>query len=171
MPADALAGCVCRDRFRRELLGLGPGVAEIVVVADAHPDCCLVNSAHYLHALARAGRDREVAAAQAAIEAAVAGTDGDEARVWRAVGLPLVEAALAFARRDHAAAVRRLEPIAGDLWQAGGSDAQVDMFRQTYLVGLIETGERSAARAFLDAALVVPGSAATPLQERWRARL
>jgi hypothetical protein len=128
------------------------------------------NSAHYLHALARAGRENEAVEAKAAIEAAVAATDGDEERVWRRVGLPLIEAALAFAPRDHAAAARLLEPIAGDLWQAGGSDAQVDMFRQTYLVSLIETGERSAAGAFIAAALVVPGTPPTPLQSHWRAR-
>jgi hypothetical protein len=90
--------------------------------------------------------------------------------LFLSVGLPLIEASLAFARRDHAAAAGLLGPIAGDLWQAGGSDAQVDMFRQTYLVSLIETGERSAAGAFIDAALVVPGTPPTPLQSHWRAR-
>lgn len=162
--------------WRLELAGFEVPAADWELVAgvvaeDASVCATAFNSAHYLHALVRAGRENEAVEAKAAIEEAVTATDGDEERVWRTVGLPLIEAALAFARRDHAAAARFLGPIAGDLWQAGGSDAQVDMFRQTYLVSLIETGERSAARAFMDVALVVPGAPSTPLQDHWRARL
>lgn len=129
------------------------------------------NSAHLVYALARAGRDEALAEALRAIEGEIAGLAPAEQEVWRAVGLALLQGCIAHARRDFAAAAAHLGPLMGppeSVVRAGGSDAQVDLFRQAYLHSLIESGQRSAARAYLDR--MAPPSVSTPLLDDWRAR-
>jgi len=48
----------------------------------------------------------------------------------------------------------------------GGSDAQVDLFRQTYLLSLIKSGEKKKAKIYLDE--ISTSVIATPLNDYWR---
>ncbi|MGE5145142.1 MAG: hypothetical protein ACM3N5_00260, partial [Candidatus Eiseniibacteriota bacterium] len=88
------------------------------------------------------------------------------------IGLPLLRGCVAFARGGHEAAAATLGPLMGPdreaVTRVGGSDAQVDLFRQTYLMSLIGARQTSAARAYLDR--LATGPVATPLQAYWRAR-
>lgn len=142
------------------------------VVDDATQCYTAFNSAHFVYALARAGREGALAEARAALKAAAAGLAGPEQAVWQAVGAPLIEGCIAAARGQHREAARRLgplmEPARETVVQGGGSDAQVDLFRQAYLTSLIAAGERSAARAYLDR--LSTGPVDTPLQSYWRGR-
>lgn len=107
-------------------------------------------SAHDAYALTRAGHG---AAARRKVEAARRAADeslGERRRVWRDVGLPLVDACAALASGDSLRCATLLEPIIADVGCVGGSDAQDDLFRQTHLVSLLRAGKRHAARKLLE---------------------
>ena len=126
-------------------------------------------SAHYVYCLARGGRTQEAAAALALIRRFAQQQTGHNAYVWREVGMPLAEGCIAFAHGDHAGAVQRLEPIQEALFCVGGSDAQNDLFRQTYLLALIESKQRGKAADLL--ARRRGRRPPTPLEDRWSSRL
>ncbi len=128
---------------------------------------CAFQSAHLHFALARAGREAELAAARQAIEADVPGLAPPEQGVWLQVGLPLLSGVTAYARGDHAGAARHLEPLFTALPAVGGSDAQVDLFRQTLVLALLGAGRGADALAVLEASATSP--VVTPLQAHWRA--
>lgn len=106
-------------------------------------------NAHFVYALARAGRPEAVQATLAAVAARAAATDDEARRVWAPVGRPLVEAVARFASGDRAAAAAPLDRIMPAMTSIGGSDAQADLFRQTYLRALQAAGRRADADAYL----------------------
>ena len=93
-------------------------------------------NAHYLYALARAGRRDAVEAGLASVRARSDDDDEEARRVWGPVGRPVVEAAAAFGAGDRARAAQLLDPVMPLMTSIGGSDAQDDLFRQTYLRSL-----------------------------------
>ncbi|CAN5426373.1 tetratricopeptide repeat protein [soil metagenome] len=101
-------------------------------------------SAHHAYALARAGR---MDAAEMLLSTVVRQKDP----VWQEVGRSAVRAAWSFGRNDWSAAVQHLEPVMPRITAVGGSDAQDDLFRQTYAVALALSGRRADARAYLAA--------------------
>lgn len=106
-------------------------------------------SAHQAYALARAGN---VDALERLLETVRkrAGQEDDEARlVWRTMGQSLVEASAAYGKGDHQVAATVLTPIRDQLMCGGGSDAQVDLFRQMYFMSLAGSGHRAEAREIL----------------------
>jgi len=118
-------------------------------------------NAHYVYALARAGRTDAVEAALACARGR-SDTDDEEAkRVWAPVGRAVVEAAAAFGAGDHAGAAALLDPVMPDMPAIGGSDAQVDLFRQAYLRGLQAAGRRADAAAYDEH--ITAGKLRTPL--------
>ena len=77
--------------------------------------------------------------------------DDDEAtRVWAPVGRPIVEAAAAFGLGDRARAASLLDPVMPMMTAIGGSDAQDDLFRQTYLRSLQAAARHADAAAYFD---------------------
>ena len=161
--------------WRLEMAGFAVPGADweflAAMVADDATQCYTAfNSAHFVYALARAGREGALAEALGCLKAAVATMRGPEQAVWQEVGLPLVDGCVAAARGDHAQAARLLGPLMGPeretVVRAGGSDAQVDVFRQAYLISLIRSRQSSAARAYLDRLSTRPTD--TPLQCYWR---
>ena len=74
---------------------------------------------------------------------------GTTARVNRAVGRALCEAAVAWRSRDHARVVQFLEPVLGELWRIGGSHAQRDLFTLLLVDAALRTGNDSLARGLL----------------------
>jgi hypothetical protein len=118
-------------------------------------------NAHYVYALARAGRREAVEAALAAVRARSQANDAEAKRVWAPVGRAVVEAAAAFGAGDRARAAALLDPVMAAMPQIGGSDAQDDLFRQAYLRSLQAAGRRGDAAAY--AARITAGKAPTPL--------
>jgi tetratricopeptide (TPR) repeat protein len=162
--------------WRLEMAGFPVAPAQWAALADevtAYAGQCYTafNSAHLLYALARAGRDTALADALRSLDGAIAELGPDEKTVWREVGRPLLQGCVAFARHDHAEAAARLGPLTRPeretVVRVGGSDAQVDLFRQAYLCSLIGAGEKSAARAYLESTATSPVT--TPLRDYWRA--
>jgi hypothetical protein len=56
----------------------------------------------------------------------------------------------AFARGDHEAAIRALEPAVDELVRIGGSRAQRDLFEHTLLAAYWRTGRTAAAAGLLE---------------------
>jgi hypothetical protein len=94
-------------------------------------------------------------------------------RVARGVVAPgavvpaLVEGFGAYARGDHAAAVRAIEPYADDICRVGGSHAQQDVFEETLIAAWLRIGEAEKAAAALRARLERRPS---PRAAKWLAR-
>lgn len=107
-------------------------------------------SAHQVFALARVDDEDGVAACLEAIEERTRSEDAEALRSWRPVGQALVRAAANFAIGDMVRAAAQLDLVADRLTVGGGSDAQVDLFRQTYLASLIGSGRRSDARRYFE---------------------
>jgi hypothetical protein len=125
-------------------------------------------NAHYVYALTRAGLDDVVETALAKLRDHALRQSGAAARVFRDVGLPLVTACAAFAAGEAARCTVLLEPILPELACVGGSDAQNDLFRQTYVIALLDSGRQAEARRRLNARL---GSGSpTPVEQTWLAR-
>ena len=64
----------------------------------------------------------------------------------RAVALPLVRAAAAFAAGDHAETLALLEPIEGEIHRMGGSHAQWELFEETMVVSYLRQGRSERTR-------------------------
>jgi len=136
-----------------ELADKSAGRAEDLQLAFA--------DAHYLMALAAAGRRDEAAALLAGMEA-FAATGATEAVVARTVGLPLGRAIVAYHAGDHAAAAEALAPVADEVWRIGGSNAQRDLFAQLLIQAELKAGRYEAAGARLAARTEArPASAAS----------
>jgi hypothetical protein len=76
--------------------------------------------------------------------------DEEARRVWAPVGRPIVEAAAVFGAGDRARAAEVLEPAMPLMTSIGGSDAQDDLFRQTYLRSLQAAHRHADAAAYFD---------------------
>jgi tetratricopeptide (TPR) repeat protein len=126
-------------------------------------------NAHYVYALARGGRVSEAEHAVELVRAFADRQHGDSAHTWGCVGVPLLEACLAFARGDSTGAAQLLGPVQRELYRVGGSDAQNDLFRQTYLVSLLDTRQASVASRLL--ADRIGRRLPTPLEAYWLSRV
>lgn len=102
-------------------------------------------NAHYLYALVRAGR---ADAARNAL-AELSGATGARSSAWE-VGLPLLRGVVALAGEDWPGAVRVMAPVIDTVSCVGGSDAQNDVFQQSYLVSLARSGRTDEARRRLE---------------------
>lgn len=107
-------------------------------------------NAHYAYALARAGRQDAVAAMLRSVGERASRADDEARRVWQPTGRPLIEAVVAFARGDRAGAAAQFEPVMPAMTTIGGSDAQDDLFRQTFLRSLQAAGRTADAREYFD---------------------
>jgi len=143
---------------------LWPALAEH---AEAHAGDCYMPflNAHFVYALARAGRDDAVTRCLDRVRERAAAADAEAKRSWRPMGAALVEAVAAFARGEAAKAAALLDPVIGGVTLGGGSDAQVDLFRQTYFHSLRGAGRPSDAKAYWHA--VTAGRPLTALDRSW----
>jgi hypothetical protein len=140
--------------------GEWPSIAEHVAPRAIETFMPFMN-AHYVYALARAGRADALAAALAVVRERSAADDEEGTHVWAPVGRAVVEAAAAFGAGDRAHAAALLDPVMAMMTWIGGSDAQDDLFRQTYLRSLQAAGRRADAAAYF--ARITAGKSATPL--------
>jgi hypothetical protein len=125
-------------------------------------------NAHYVYALTRAGMHDVVQESLSRLRDYAFRQSGFSARVFRDVGLPLVTGCAAFAAGEAARCTVLLEPIMPEVACVGGSDAQNDLFRQTYVVALLDAGRQTEARKRLNARIA--GHAPTAAEQGWLAR-
>ena len=151
-----LAGCFRED----EWIEIAP-----YIEARATEQVFPFLNAHYVYALGRAGKQEEARCSIDLMREFADRQDGEAARVWRGVGVPLAQACLAYAENNHPRAALLLEPIIEQLPCVGGSDAQNDLFRQTYLVSLIEMRQQRKAAEMLAAWIGPRGP--TALEQYW----
>ncbi len=137
-----------------------PSIAEHIATRALETFMPFMN-AHYVYALARAGRADAVEAALAGVRARSAADDEEAKRVWAPVGRAVIEAAAAFGAGDRARAAALLDPVMPMMTSIGGSDAQDDLFRQTYLRSLQAAGRHVEAAAYFD--VITAGKSRTPL--------
>jgi hypothetical protein len=137
-----------------------PAIAEHIAARAVETFMPYMN-AHYVYALARAGRTDALAAALASVRARSARDDEEGRRVWAPVGCAVVEAAAAFGAGERARAAQLLDPVMPMMTWVGGSDAQDDLFRQTYLRSLQAAGRHADAAAYFER--ISAGKSATPL--------
>jgi len=137
-----------------------PSIAEHIATRALETFMPFMN-AHYVYALARAGRTDVVEAALAGVRARSAADDEEAKRVWAPVGRAVIEAAAAFGAGDRARAAALLDPVMPMMTSIGGSDAQDDLFRQTYLRSLQAAGRHVEAAAYFDA--ITADKSRTPL--------
>ena len=138
------------------------------LVERALEQCFPFLNAHYAYALTRAGRQDVVQESLARLRDYSFRQTGYSARVFRDVGLPLVTGCAAFAAGEAARCTVLLEPIMPEVACVGGSDAQNDLFRQTYVVALLDAGRQAEARKRLNARIA--GHAPTAVEQGWLAR-
>jgi len=144
-----------------------PALAAAVAPRAAEQVFPFLN-AHAVYALSRAGQTEQARAVGAAMRDYADRQSGSYRRVWRDIAVPLVEGCRAFAEREYTRCATLLEPIAGEIGCVGGSDAQNDLFAQTLLVALIESGRKRDAAALL--AQRLGGRKPTPLEAHWLER-
>ena len=104
---------------------------------------------HFGMALAATGRRADLSELIAAQETHAAAADDTYARVWRAVGRSLVEAAAAQAEGDAGRAADLLLDVRGAIRQIGGSHAQRDLFERMIVTAALADGRLRTARALL----------------------
>ncbi|MEW6269693.1 MAG: tetratricopeptide repeat protein [Thermodesulfobacteriota bacterium] len=150
-------------RVDEEWRALAPRLVE-----RAHEQCFPFLNAHYAYALTRAGMEDVVEQTLDELHAYALRRTGAAARTFRDVGLPLVTACAAFAAGEAARCVVLLEPVLPEIACVGGSDAQNDLFRQTYLVALLDCGRRGEARRRLDDR--IGHASPTAVEQGWLAR-
>jgi tetratricopeptide (TPR) repeat protein len=124
----------------------------------------------FLYALARAGERDTVAEEIARLKVHADAQSGGHQKVWREIGLPLVEGSVAFAYGDYDRAAATLAPILPEVACAGGSDEQRGVFIQSHIVSLVKSaGDRERAqRAIHD---YIAGRPVTPLERFWLAEI
>jgi hypothetical protein len=127
------------------------------------------NNAHYVYALIRAGKRDGALQVIDNIDsdADKLGTIGH--KVWHTVSKPLLQGCLSFAEEDYQRASTLLRPVIKDAFCVGGSDAQVELFWQTYLLSLIHSNQYTEAKSFFNQYLSHYKS--TPLGELWLAKI
>jgi tetratricopeptide (TPR) repeat protein len=106
------------------------------------------NDIHIAFTLDSAG-DSARLAAQAESLGHYAATTSENARLTRAIALPVIAALHAFRRQRYADTVALLAPIRTQLPQIGGSHAQRDVFIQTLIIAAFRAAQPDLARKFI----------------------
>jgi tetratricopeptide (TPR) repeat protein len=132
-----ISGVELGERWR-EMAELWEGRADgkCLVFADIHA------------AMAELGAGREALVErrlEAMRETAAGGREA--ARLYRTVGVPVVEGLAAFHRGAYGEAVELLLPVRVELWQIGGSHAQRDVVDWTLTEAALRAGQRDIALA------------------------
>lgn len=121
------------------------------------------NDVHALMAYAGAGSETDVARVLAAIARTARGSS-DNSVLAREIGVPACRGLVAFARGDYAASVDALFPIRPYAHRFGGSNAQRDLFDWTVIEAATRSGQRSLARALIDARAAEKPRAVSPVR-------
>jgi hypothetical protein len=129
--------------WRMDIAGM-PQISQFTKVAAYFDKAPLehytgFNSLHYLYCLTRAGKEDEALKEIASIETYAKSLEkGYTQSLWLNVILPFCKGVYAFAMENFAAAYKYMHPCIGRYTEMGGSDAQAELFAQTYLVCLLK---------------------------------
>ncbi|HHW4983736.1 TPA: tetratricopeptide repeat protein, partial [Legionella anisa] len=85
--------------------------------------------------------------------------------LWRSVILPLSQGIHAFVNHDFQSACDLMAPCISRRTEIGGSDAQSEIIAQTYLLCLVHSNKKKAAKEFFNFHLAHYKE--TPLAEFW----
>ena len=125
-----------------------------------------VGNAHFIYCLARAGEGQLVQKSLHSIFTHISGLPaGYRKEVWQTVALPLFKGINAFAEEDYSSACRFMEASILRCFELGGSDAQNELYTQTYLLSLLKSGQQRKAHHFFNQWL--PHYKNTALSEYW----
>jgi tetratricopeptide (TPR) repeat protein len=143
--------------WRLDVLGCDVGRQrweELVGLWEEHADgkCLVFTDIHAAMAELRSGQEPRAEARLAAMRESAA-SDIEAARLYGTVGVPVVEALIAFHRGDYARTVDLLLRTRFDLWQIGGSHAQRDVIDWTLTEAALRAGHRDVALALAHARL------------------
>ena len=132
--------------WRLESLGADVGARWEPVVAKVierwHEHIQPLNDLHFVYALARAGRAREV---QDFLASMVRHGEKDVTGVWESVAIPCARGLVAFAERRLADSAALTEPVLKRLHLVGGSEAQRQVFATALGDGSRSVNLRAAA--------------------------
>ena len=106
------------------------------------------HDAHYIMAIAAAGRAADVEQSLKSM-AAAAETDTTEGLIFRQVGLSLCQAVVAFRKGEYGTVVDLLVPVRYQVFRIGGSHAQRDLFAQMLACAAVRDGRFDLARALM----------------------
>lgn len=124
------------------------------------------NSAHFIYCLTRNGEMERADASLKTIEThALSLPEGSNQNQWRNLVLPACQGIYHFAQQDYKTAEQTLAPVIQNYLQMGGSDAQDELFTQTYLLSLLRTNQKDKAHKFFNRYL--KHYQGTPLAENW----
>ncbi|MAJ61151.1 MAG: hypothetical protein CBC48_15020, partial [bacterium TMED88] len=103
--------------------------------------------------------DEAVERLQAAVQEAGEEQPAGRRAVWKRTGQPVVEAAIAWGRRQPEIVIANLESVVDQIPEVGGSDAQDDLFRLTLVRAYCALGQQDSADQLL---AHFPGTRAFP---------
>ncbi len=152
--------------WRLELRGVDVGErwAPIVqqVLSRRHEHILPFHDLHFAYALSRGACTKEVNAFLVSLKAH---GEKDPGGVWASVVVPLAQGLIAYTRGKHDAAANLLAQQLPQLWRIGGSNAQRDVFTQTWIDAALNAHQFDAAEHLLTQREAVrPGVAST---RRW----
>jgi hypothetical protein len=103
------------------------------------------NAVHYIYALARCGESRQIKKMLKQMRIYIdESPEGHLKEIWATLNLPFCQAMVAFVQQNYKQAYDLLTPLMDRCYQLGGSDAQCDIFFQTYLICLIKCNKQEA---------------------------
>ncbi|HAT9295669.1 TPA: tetratricopeptide repeat protein [Legionella pneumophila subsp. pneumophila] len=120
-------------------------------------------NAHFIYCLVKSGYKNEADESLKRMKFYACSPSSDA--LWGDVVLPLCQGIYAFADADYKTALMLMEPVIGECAQLGGSDAQIELFFQTYLLVLIHTKQKDKALQFFTEHLKYYNN--TPLSDWW----
>lgn len=107
------------------------------------------NDLHIALAVSRAGDEADLARFRAALDRYESHTSGDNLRVFKDVGRPLLNGILAFAEGEYRRTIELIRPVRYRIVNIGGSHAQRDLVSQTLIAAAERSGDLRLARALL----------------------
>ncbi|WP_133128469.1 tetratricopeptide repeat protein [Legionella nagasakiensis] len=109
------------------------------------------NSVHFIYALAKSGKGSEAEEALNKLKAHAANLrPAYDNNLWKDLHIPFCEFVFQFARGNYSAAYNVGTPIINHCFKLGGSDAQDELFLQTYLLSLLGCKKTNEAQNFFN---------------------
>jgi len=107
-------------------------------------------TAHDIYCLRRAGSTEAASELLDAVDRRAQAEDAEAVRVWSTVGRSTVMASDRLAAQDFSSASQLFGRSISRVAEVGGSDAQDDLFRFSYLESLRRSGQKAEARNYLE---------------------
>lgn len=124
-------------------------------------------STHLCYALRKGNKEDKLKEALIQIEHFAHEQVKENRFVWKDIGLRLIYGSLAFADKKYNEALQYFQPIIEKVDCVGGSNAQIDLFYQTYLKSLIGAQHYRQAETLLHR--MTQGRNLTQLEHKWLA--